>query len=78
MTLPFSHPLRNHRRPTAATGAVSCLHTGRSFLWRVILNWYRRRRDLRILQGLDDHLLKDIGLRRGNLVSAVYERDRHG
>lgn len=43
-----------------------------------LARWLRRRRDLQLLQSLDDHLLKDIGLNRGNLMSAVWGRDHHG
>ena len=45
------------------------------FGWmRQITNFYRVRRDQRILSRFDDHLLKDIGLHRSEIASAV----RHG
>lgn len=33
--------------------------------------WYERRMTLRYLQSVDDRILKDIGLRRSEIMSAV-------
>lgn len=33
--------------------------------------WYERRMTLRYLQNVDDRILKDIGLRRSDILSAV-------
>ncbi len=33
--------------------------------------WYERRMTLRYLQNVDDRILKDIGLRRSEILSAV-------
>ncbi len=37
----------------------------------LILQWHARRAAIRELQGLNDHYLKDIGLERSQIASAV-------
>ena len=44
---------------------------GRS-AWRRIVRWHLRRAAVRDLMSLDDRLLRDIGLRRSDIHSAVY------
>ena len=36
-----------------------------------VLRWRRRRRDARRLMEFDDHLLRDVGLSRGEVERAV-------
>jgi uncharacterized protein YjiS (DUF1127 family) len=40
-----------------------------------VRRWYRRRCDLRHLMGLDDRLLRDVGLTRDQVARAVREPD---
>ena len=44
---------------------------GRS-AWRRIVRWHLRRAAVRDLMWLDERLLRDIGLRRSDIYSAVY------
>ena len=46
-----------------ASGAVA--------LAKSLLRWYRRHRDLRHVAGLEDHLLRDIGLSRDAVQRAA-------
>jgi len=39
-------------------------------LGNVLFRWYRRHRDLRDVLQLDDHLLRDVGLTRGDVERA--------
>ena len=34
--------------------------------------WYERRMTLHYLQNVDDHILDDIGIRRTEILSAIY------
>ncbi|MDP1701314.1 MAG: DUF1127 domain-containing protein [Aestuariivirga sp.] len=43
--------------------------------WQMLAGLLAARRDHAILSNLDDHMLKDIGLTRGSIRSAI--RDRH-
>jgi uncharacterized protein YjiS (DUF1127 family) len=64
-----------------ATGARD-MHTGSSFLIMLmascrsmmsgVMRRQTRRRDVRHVRDLPDHLLRDIGIHRGNIVAAVY------
>ncbi|EMG37412.1 putative small protein [Desulfocurvibacter africanus PCS] len=38
---------------------------------RALVKWYRRRRLLQELMALDEHLLKDIGFRRDEVLKAL-------
>jgi uncharacterized protein YjiS (DUF1127 family) len=51
----------DHRGAGVASGLV---WVPVSWLVTAFLNWRRRRAELRSLQGLDDHMLKDIGVTR--------------
>ena len=44
---------------------------------RGVDNWIMRRRDIEHLQSLPDHMLKDIGLHRSQIMSAVYHGEPH-
>jgi len=55
---------------TAARGGRRVL----AGLWRVLLLWHRRARQRRDLAGLDEHLLRDIGVDR--LVAGQEARKR--
>ena len=39
--------------------------------WQMLANRMAERRDHAILSNLDDHMLKDLGLTRGNILSAI-------
>ncbi len=54
-------------------GLTSAINTVRSAV-AAIVAWHGRRITIRALMALDDHTLKDIGLRRGNVFSVVDER----
>jgi len=41
-------------------------------LFDVVGTWHRRRQSVSALMALDDHTLKDIGLHRSEILSAVY------
>jgi len=49
-------------------------------LYRDLRQWHRRRAAIRHLRQLDDHLLRDIGIERSGIESAVDQRParRHG
>lgn len=40
--------------------------------------WYERRLTLRYLQNVDDHILDDIGIRRTEILSAIYHGRNRG
>lgn len=49
-----------------------------SWPWQMLARRMIERRDYAQLSSLDDHLLKDIGISRGNIRSAIREgRKRH-
>jgi uncharacterized protein YjiS (DUF1127 family) len=45
-------------------------------LFRSLVDWFRRRAAIARLQRLDDRMLKDIGLYRGDIEAAVRGADR--
>jgi len=45
-------------------------------LFRRLVAWVRRRKAVAELQSLDDHMLKDIGISRGEIEHAVHGRAR--
>lgn len=46
--------------------------------WSRYMTWQARRASLRILRALDDHMLQDIGLTRGDIDAAVRNLRRPG
>ena len=56
---------------TLAVPAALLMAMGRMSLARMIRR-RQHRHDVRHVRDLPDHLLKDIGIRRGNIVAAVY------
>ena len=45
--------------------------------WQMLASLMQQRRDYAMLSNLDDHMLKDIGLSRGSIKSAIRNgRDR--
>jgi uncharacterized protein YjiS (DUF1127 family) len=65
----IANPLRSTGRPA---GRVIAAPLPR--LWAWVVAAVERRRALRLLAGMDDHMLRDIGLHRGNAAEAF----RHG
>jgi len=43
---------------------------------RAVSGWNRRRRAVQDLQSLNDHFLRDLGLRRVDILSAAYGETR--
>jgi uncharacterized protein YjiS (DUF1127 family) len=68
-----SHALR-HRRATLIDALWAAASRGSAWLIAAIINELRIRRDMRQLAAMDDHMLKDIGLRRCEIEDCV----RHG
>ena len=68
----FSHGATGARdRSTGQSFISSVMAVGRMSLARM-LRRRQRRHDVRHVRDLPDHLLKDIGIHRGNIVAAVY------
>lgn len=68
----FSHGATGARDRSASRSFLSSLMAmGRMSLARMIRR-RQHRHDVRHVRDLPDHLLKDIGIRRGNIVAAVY------
>lgn len=42
-----------------------------AFAWSALCRWHRRQAAVRRLNALDDHMLKDIGISRGEIDSLV-------
>lgn len=62
-------------RPQGGTGdAVFGLWAAFLYARDVCTTWSRKRRDTRLLEALDDRMLKDIGLNRGHILSAIHGR----
>lgn len=58
-------------------GRADAQSTARAILHRLARFWHIRRA-IRELEALDDHLLRDIGLRRSEIVDAVQGRSPTG
>jgi uncharacterized protein YjiS (DUF1127 family) len=70
-----SHAPRQ-RQATIFDGCLAAAMRGIMLLIAAIANELRIRRDMRQLAAMDDHMLKDIGLRRGEIEYCVrYGRD---
>lgn len=54
-----------------AWGGERAVRIGRA-VWAAITRWYARRMAVRYLQTVDDRILKDIGISRGEILSAMY------
>jgi uncharacterized protein YjiS (DUF1127 family) len=66
---PFGHSIARNGRGGVVTRVVARIAGA-------IADELRIRRDLRQLRAMDDHMLKDIGLTRAEIGSAVgYDRD---
>ncbi|MGF1594054.1 MAG: DUF1127 domain-containing protein [Kiloniellaceae bacterium] len=66
MSLHTNLTLRRAAVPAGPAAAAARLLTA-------LRRWYRRHCDLRHLRGLDDHLLRDVGLTRDQVARAVRE-----
>jgi uncharacterized protein YjiS (DUF1127 family) len=70
-----SHAPRQ-RRATLFDACLAAVTRGLAWLIAGIANELRIRRDMRQLAAMDDHMLKDIGLRRSEIVYCVrYGKD---
>ena len=71
-----SHAPRD-RRATVFDTCLAAAARGLAWLIGAIAHELRIRRDMRLLAAMDDHMLKDIGLRRSEIEYCVrYGRDR--
>ena len=61
---PYAHPGPHRSMASSLTGAARAMA-------EVVLAWQERLRQRRHLDGLDDRLLKDIGLSRADVVREV-------
>lgn len=61
------------RAAVAAAGAARSAATGLGAAYRGLERWQRRRAAIRELSRLSDHMLKDIGLHRGDIRPVVDE-----
>lgn len=52
---------------TPDTGRFGVAGRVAKIVWQALILWQRRFRDRRHLEGLDDRMLKDIGLTRANV-----------
>ena len=68
----FANPLRTAGYP--GRRAVDAVQGPLMRLWVKAVETVERRRALRLVMGMDDRMLRDIGIHRGNAEHAV----RHG
>ena len=47
-------------------------------MWERLARWWDLREDVRVLQGLDDRMLEDMGLTRGEIRPRVMARTEDG
>jgi uncharacterized protein YjiS (DUF1127 family) len=70
-------PAPGQRQATIFNACLTAAARGLAWLIAGIANELRIRRDMRQLAAMDDHMLKDIGLRRSEIEYCVrYGRDR--
>lgn len=65
----MDRPSGMHSRRQAQAG--SCLWIVPARMVLAVVKWHGRRKALRELMALDDHLLKDIGFRRDEVLKAL-------
>lgn len=66
----MDQPIDMHARKRAPEG--SALWTAPMRMIRSLMKWRKRRRMLMELMALDDHLLKDIGFKRDEVLKALH------
>lgn len=59
---------------SSTLGATLTVRAGNA--WRLVLEHLRAKRAMRRLEELDDRMLRDIGVSRSEIASAVYGRTR--
>lgn len=69
-------------RSTYTAGAIrpgfpSRLKSATHSAWRAFVEWYERRAAARHLASLDDRMLKDIGITRGEVMSVITDGRPH-
>jgi uncharacterized protein YjiS (DUF1127 family) len=58
-------------------GFPSRLRSATHSAWRAFVEWYERRAAARHLASLDDRMLKDIGITRGEVMSVITDGRPH-
>jgi uncharacterized protein YjiS (DUF1127 family) len=66
--------IRGHACPRIDKGVEEMLKDLMTRAWQAVWRWQQRRRTLSQLEALDDRMLKDIGLYRGQLPGEVERR----
>lgn len=73
--MPDVSTVRSHaprpRQPTIFDACLAAAARGLAWLIAAIAHELRIRRDMRQLAAMDDHMLKDIGLHRGEIEHCV-------
>lgn len=68
----FSHGATGARDRHTRSSFMSMLMASCRSMMSGMMRRRTRRQDVRHVRDLPDHLLKDIGIHRGNIVAAVY------
>lgn len=58
--------------PPAQRSLTSRVWSAARTAWRAYVKWYERRAAMRHLGSLDDRMLKDIGISRGEIQAVAY------